>query len=137
MRPQFYDLLIALASGVAAAYAMGRPNLFSALPGVAIAAALVPPIAVSGIAFAHGEVVRGGGALLLFATNRVTIILGTSLVFRAVGIRSQKEGANAARWPRYVLLLLVLLSFLLTVMIEMRPKTFSAGPGRINTMSIR
>lgn len=137
MRPQFYDLLIALASGVAAAYAMGRPNLFSALPGVAIAAALVPPIAVSGIAFAHGEVVRGGGALLLFATNMVTIILGTSLVFRAVGIRSQKEGANAARWPRYVLLFLVLLSFLLTVMIEMRPKTFSAGPGRIDTMYIR
>lgn len=121
MKPQFYDLLIALVSGIAAAYAMGRPNLFSALPGVAIAAALVPPIAVSGIAFSHGQLIKGGGALLLFVTNMVTIILGTSLVFRAVGIRSQKEGDNAARWPRYVLLLLVILSFLMTVIIELRP----------------
>lgn len=120
MRPQFYDLLIALASGVAAAYAMGRPNLFSALPGVAIAAALVPPLATSGIAFSHGDLIKGGGALLLFVTNMVTIILGTSLVFRAVGIRSQKEGPSAARWPRYTLLLLLVLSILITVIIEVR-----------------
>jgi len=110
--PQFYDLLIALASGVAAAYAMGRPNLFSALPGVAIAAALVPPIATSGIAFAHLQMLRGGGALLLFVTNIVTIILGAAIAFRAVGIRSQKEGQSAAAWPRYTLLLLVGLSVL-------------------------
>jgi uncharacterized hydrophobic protein (TIGR00271 family) len=117
-QPQFYDLLIALASGAAAAYAMGRHNLFSALPGVAIAAALVPPIATSGIALSHGEFTKGCGALLLFLTNMVTIILGTSLVFRAVGVRSQKEGPNAARWPRHVLLLLVLLSLLITITIE-------------------
>lgn len=116
--PQFYDLLIALTSGVAAAYAMGRPNLFSALPGVAIAAALVPPIATSGIAFANGDFEKGAGALLLFLTNMVTIILGTSLIFRAVGVRSQREGLNQARWPRYVLLLLVLLSVLITAIIE-------------------
>lgn len=118
-KPQFYDLLIALASGIAAAYAMGRPNLYSALPGVAIAAALVPPIAVSGIAFSYGDFLKSGGALLLFVTNMVTIILGASLVFSAVGIRSQKEGPNAAKWPRYVLLLLVVLSVLITIVIEL------------------
>ena len=123
MRPQFYDLLIALASGVAAAYAMGRPNLFSALPGVAIAAALVPPIATSGVAFSHGEFFKGGGAMLLFVTNMVTIILGTSLVFRAVGVRSQKEGPNVATWPRYALLLLVLLSVLVTIIIEVHRRS--------------
>ncbi len=117
-QPQFYDLLIALASGVAAAYAMGRPNLFAALPGVAIAAALVPPIATSGIALSHGDLLKGGGALLLFVTNMVTITLGTSVVFRAVGIRTQKEGQAVARWPRYSLLLLVVLSILVTILIE-------------------
>lgn len=117
--PQFYDLLIALASGVAAAYAMGRPNLFAALPGVAIAAALVPPVATSGIAFSHGDLAKGAGALLLFVTNMVTIILGTALVFRAVGVRTQKEGPSAARWPRYSLLLLVVLSILVTMMMEL------------------
>lgn len=117
--PQFYDLLIALASGVAAAYAMGRPNLFAALPGVAIAAALVPPVATSGIALSHGDIAKGAGALLLFVTNMVTIILGTSLVFRAVGVHTQKEGQSAASWPKYSLLLLVILSILVTVMMEL------------------
>lgn len=117
-RPQFYDLLIALVSGMAAAYAMGRPNLFAALPGVAIAAALVPPVATCGIALSHGDLVKGGGALLLFVTNMVTIILGTTLIFRAVGIRTQKEGQQPARWTRYSLLLLVFLSILVTVLIE-------------------
>ena len=117
--PQFYDLLIALASGIAAAYAMSRPNLFSALPGVAIAAALVPPIVTSGITLAYGDFTRGGGALLLFVTNMVTIILGTSVVFRAVGIRSQKEGPTAAKWPRHSLLLLVVLSIAVTVLMEL------------------
>lgn len=121
--PQVYDLLIALASGMAAAYAMGRPNLFSALPGVAIAAALVPPIATSGIALAHGDLVKGGGALLLFVTNMVTIILGTVLVFRAVGVRSQKAGQAAAKWPRYSLLFLVALSIVVTVMMDLFRET--------------
>lgn len=125
--PQFYDLLIALASGIAAAYAMGRPSLSSALPGVAIAAALVPPIATSGIALAHGEALKGVGALLLFLTNMVTIILGTSLVFRFVGIRSQKEGPNTARWPRYVLLLLVILSVIITCVIELKERAAPAS----------
>ena len=102
---------------------MGRPNLFSALPGVAIAAALVPPIATSGVAFSHGEFFKGGGAMLLFVTNMVTIILGTSLVFRAVGVRSQKEGPNVATWPRYALLLLVLLSVLVTIIIEVHRRS--------------
>lgn len=123
VQPQFYDLLIALVSGIAAAYAMGRPNLYSALPGVAIAAALVPPIATCGIALAYGQFTKSAGALLLFFTNMVTIILGTSLVFRAVGIRSQKDGPATARWPRYTLLLLVLLSILVTIVIELHQRS--------------
>ncbi len=119
MHPRFYDLLIALASGTAAAYAMGRPSLFSALPGVAIAAALVPPVATSGIALAHRDAGSAGGALLLFAMNMVAIILGTSLAFRAVGIRSQKEHRSAAVWPRWILCLLVVLSLLTVGMMEL------------------
>ena len=79
--PNLLDLIVALASGVAAAYAMGRPNLISALPGVAIAAALVPPIATSGLALAMGDLRLCGGSLLLFATNIVAIILGPQSLF--------------------------------------------------------
>jgi hypothetical protein len=34
-------------------------------------------------------------------------------------VRSQKEGQAVAAWPRYSLLLLVMLSILVTVMMEM------------------
>ena len=112
--PNINDLVIAFVSGIAAAYALGRPNLLSALPGVAIAAALVPPLAVSGMAIAVGQFTLGLGALLLFLTNIVAITLGTTLTFRAVGIRTvRKEGVSAPMWPRFLLVLLVVLSLLL------------------------
>lgn len=76
--PHVLDLLVAFISGVAAAYAIGRPNLSSALPGVAIAAALVPPVATAGLAAAGWEWKLAGGSLLLFLTNIVAIILGTA-----------------------------------------------------------
>ena len=112
--PNFLDLIVALASGIAAAYALGRPNLFSALPGVAIAAALVPPLAVSGIAFAKLEFKLAEGSLLLFLTNIVAIILGATITFWTVGIRSVKTDKPSPSWPLWLLLVLVLISIGLT-----------------------
>ena len=114
--PNFLDLVVALASGVAAAYAMGRPNLISALPGVAIAAALVPPIATSGLALTMGDLTLAGGASLLFFTNIVAIVLGTAITFWCVGISTRiSEGRPAQIWPRYWLIGFVVLSILLTL----------------------
>lgn len=114
--PNFLDLIVALASGVAAAYAMGRPNLISALPGVAIAAALVPPIATSGLALTMGDLTLAGGASLLFFTNIVAIVLGTAITFWCVGISTRmSEGRPAQIWPRYWLIGFVVLSILLTL----------------------
>jgi uncharacterized hydrophobic protein (TIGR00271 family) len=108
--PNFLDLVVALASGIAAAYALGRPNLLSALPGVAIAAALVPPVATSGMALAMGYFQLAAGSLLLFLTNIVAITLGTTFTFSAVGIRSHQKGMPAPTWPILILFLLVLIS---------------------------
>ncbi|MDA3962094.1 MAG: DUF389 domain-containing protein [Planctomycetota bacterium] len=93
--PNLLDMGIAFVSGVAGAYAMARPNLSAALPGVAIAAALVPPIATVGICLAIGEVAVARGALLLFGTNVVAIILGAALALYAVGLRA----ARGRPWP--------------------------------------
>lgn len=112
--PNFLDLIVALASGIAAAYALGRPNLLSALPGVAIAAALVPPLAVSGIALAKLELKLAEGSLLLFLTNIVAIILGATVTFWTVGIRSVKMDKPTPTWPLWLLFLLVLISIALT-----------------------
>lgn len=124
--PNLLDLIVALASGVAAAYATGRPNLVSALPGVAIAAALVPPIATAGITFSCLEFTLSAGALLLFLTNIVAIILGTTMAFWAIGITPRqyksKDGPAPRIWPRYWFFAFVVISFILAVLMEFIPK---------------
>jgi hypothetical protein len=63
--PNFLDLMIALAGGVAGAYATVSFRLSLALVGVAIATALVPPLASAGILLARGEISLALGALEL------------------------------------------------------------------------
>jgi uncharacterized hydrophobic protein (TIGR00271 family) len=86
-RPSLLDLGIALASGAAGAYALSRKGVSAALPGVAIAAALVPPLATVGIGLALGQGRIAGGALLLFLTNLVAITAAGGLVFLWLGFR--------------------------------------------------
>lgn len=118
--PGVLDLLVAFASGLAAAYAMGRSNLLSALPGVAIAAALVPPIATAGVATALGEFPLAGGALLLFLTNIVAIILSSSVSLWAVGIRDLHAHGTRERWTPKLMFALCLLALGLAIY-ESRP----------------
>jgi uncharacterized hydrophobic protein (TIGR00271 family) len=117
--PTVLDLVVALVSGVAAAYALGRPNLLSALPGVAIAAALVPPLAASGIALSLGDWWHAKGALLLFLTNIVAIILGTTTTFWSVGIRPEKPDKPTVRWPLWTFVGLVALTVGLTALVSL------------------
>jgi len=116
--PGFIDLMVALVSGIAAAYALGRPNLMSAIPGVAIAAALVPPLATSGLALAVGDLVLAAGSTLLFLTNMVAIVLAGSVVFWLVGVRPPNNDRQMKHWSRWLMLGLILVTILLTAFIE-------------------
>ena len=89
--PSMLDLFVAFASGLAAAYASSRPGLLAALPGVAIAAALVPPIATSGLALSQGDLALAGNAGILFVVNMFTIVLASILSLWMVGFRSFKK----------------------------------------------
>ena len=104
--PNILDLLIALLSGVAAAYALARPGLLGALPGVAIAAALVPPIATTGIALSIGAVVEATMAATLFGTNLVAIILSSAATFFVLGVRGDASHSPFQRWVRRTVLAL-------------------------------
>ncbi|MCE7858942.1 MAG: DUF389 domain-containing protein [Chloroflexi bacterium CFX2] len=97
--PSPIDLVIALAGGLAAAYAMTRPNISAALPGVAIATALMPPLCTVGIGLALENWSVAGGALLLFVTNAITIAFAAALVFFLQGFapRRRSEEQNATR----------------------------------------
>ena len=85
-QPTLLDLFIALASGMAGSYALSRKEVSAALPGVAIAAALAPPLSVVGLGLANGNMLAASGALLLFITNLITISLAGVIIFTLLGI---------------------------------------------------
>lgn len=86
-RPNLLDLLVALASGAAGGYAIARKEVATALPGVAIAAALVPPLGVVGYGTATAQLDIAGGSLLLFSTNLISIVFASAVVFLLLGFR--------------------------------------------------
>ena len=92
---------VALAGGAAAAFALAMPNISAALPGVAIATAILPPVCVVGIGLAMGRLDVAGGALLLFVTNAVAITFAGSVVFYSLGFRSPSKDVQS-RIPRSI-----------------------------------
>jgi uncharacterized hydrophobic protein (TIGR00271 family) len=99
-RPTPFDLAIALAGGAAAAYALAQPRLSAALPGVAIATALMPPVCTIGIGISLGNSQVAFGAALLFLTNLATISFAGIVVFAALGFRPHHLEKTWHRIPR-------------------------------------
>ena len=83
--PTILDLFVAIVSGAAAAYAKSNEKIVGSLAGVAIAVALVPPIAVAGIGLGWGEWHMFSSAFLLFLTNLVGIVFAAALMFIFLG----------------------------------------------------
>ena len=83
--PNLLDLGIALAAGAAGAYGQVRRHASDALTGVAVAVALVPPLAVVGITLQLTEWQLALGAALLFLANVVGIVIAASATFLAAG----------------------------------------------------
>lgn len=86
IQPTLTDLMIAIAAGGAGAFAMSRPDVSDSLPGVAVAIALVPPLSVVGLMISQNDWSEALGAMLLFTTNLVAILLVGALVFVLTGV---------------------------------------------------
>ncbi|MEO8266113.1 MAG: DUF389 domain-containing protein [Ilumatobacteraceae bacterium] len=95
--PNILDLLIAFAGGAAGAYATVSPRLSVALVGVAVATALVPPLAASALLIARADYQLGWHALLLAITNIVAIQFASSIVLLLTGYR-EHETRSGNRW---------------------------------------
>jgi uncharacterized hydrophobic protein (TIGR00271 family) len=104
-RPNLFDLAVALFSALAGSYAMIRGRE-GTIVGVAIATALMPPLAVVGYGLATGNWTVFGGSLMLFITNLMTIALTAAVMARFYGFRSNLS-------PHQTLLqtILIVLSF--------------------------
>jgi uncharacterized hydrophobic protein (TIGR00271 family) len=111
--PSVIDLMVALVSGAAGAYAISRKWVAAALPGVAISAALVPPLCVVGYGLASSRFPIAGGALLLFMTNLSAIVLVSVIVFLLVGFRPMRT--ERARVVTHALLVSIVFIIALSI----------------------
>ncbi|MFA7084019.1 MAG: TIGR00341 family protein [Arcobacteraceae bacterium] len=112
IHPNLLDLFIAIFSGIAGAYASSKEEIAKSLAGVAIAVALVPPLAVTGIGLGWGDFNIIYGSFLLFLTNFFGMILAASVTFIVLGfapIHRAKKGLT------YSTILLALVSIPLVI----------------------
>ncbi len=111
--PNLLDLGVALAAGAAGSYALARKNVSSSLPGVAIAVALIPPLATTGMALALREWSVALGAGLLFLTNLVGIVAMSSWVFLSMDFKPEVDRRERMRlfargWQAILVMILLI-----------------------------
>ena len=90
-RPTLIDLMVAALAGLAACLAMIDERVSPALPGVAVATSLTPPLATTGLCLAFGAYQGAWGAFLLFAANFLAILVVSTLIFIAAGFVTRQE----------------------------------------------
>jgi uncharacterized hydrophobic protein (TIGR00271 family) len=103
-RPNLFDLLVALFAALAGTLAIIRGR-GETIVGVAIATALMPPLAVVGFGLATWNLPILGGALALFITNFVTIALSAMIMARFYGFGHYLSRQQS--WTQTVILFLV------------------------------
>lgn len=86
INPNLFALLTALGAGAAGAFITSRAEIADSIGGVAIAISLVPPLCVVGIAVQQAQFGPAWGALLLFLTNFLAILLAGGGVFVILGL---------------------------------------------------
>jgi uncharacterized hydrophobic protein (TIGR00271 family) len=107
--PGVLDLVAAVATGLAGAVALARRDVAAVLPGVAISISLVPPLAVVGICAGQGSFLLAVGALLLFLSNLLALVLSGTLVFAMLGYGPDGTTARPTRRARITVGALLLL----------------------------
>lgn len=89
--PDMLYFLVAIISGFVGTFAYARPNLSEKIVGIAISAAIVPPLSVIGLGVAKMDYNMINSSTLLFLLNLGGIILGSILMFIILGFG--KNGA--------------------------------------------
>jgi uncharacterized hydrophobic protein (TIGR00271 family) len=107
LNPTVLDLAVAIIAGIAGAYTKSFKEIMQSLAGVAIAVALVPPLAVAGIGLGRGDIHFFAQAFLLFSTNLIGIVFASAFTFRLLGF---SPAVRSKRGIGLVALVLVLIS---------------------------
>jgi uncharacterized hydrophobic protein (TIGR00271 family) len=99
--PTLVDLIVALAAGAAGAFATSREDISDALPGVAIAVSLVPPLSVVGVCLSARQYSLARGAWRLFLTNFLAIVAAGLIVFAVMGYARVAVSIQQSKARRY------------------------------------
>ncbi len=110
VRPNFFDLMVAIFSGLAGGYSVIHRK-GATIVGVAIATALMPPLAVVGFGIATWNMVIAGGAFFLFMTNLLAIALSVTALAWLHGFATVQSQGTA----RFQALLVVVVFAALSV----------------------
>ena len=95
--PTFLDVLVAIFGGLAGIISGSRIDKSNAIPGVAIATALMPPLCVSGYGLAHGEWEIAFNAFYLFFMNSTFIAMTTYLLVTFMNFPKRKYETKKER----------------------------------------
>ncbi|MEM6802274.1 MAG: TIGR00341 family protein [Bacteroidota bacterium] len=108
--PTLMDVFIALFGGLAGIVAGSRKEKSNAIPGVAIATALMPPLCTAGYGLATIQWTYFFGAFYLFFINSVFISLSTYMIVRVLRYRPKEfmDAARERRVKQYIALLAIL-----------------------------
>lgn len=115
-RPSLFDLLVALFAALAGTFAVIRGR-GEAIVGVAIATALMPPLAVVGYGIATWNMPVLAGSAALFVTNFVTIALAAMILARFYGFGHSLSPRQS--WAQTVLLLAVFIAMAVPLAISL------------------
>lgn len=117
------DVILALAAGSAAALSF-TTGVLSALIGVMVAVALLPPLVILGMLIGAGQWNMALGAMLLLLTNLICINLSGVLTFLARGIRPltwwEAKVAKKATGKAIVIWAFLLLVLVMVILISQR-----------------
>lgn len=108
--PSLWDVFIAFFGGLAGVVAATRKEKSNAIPGVAIATALMPPLCTAGFGLATGHFYYFLGALYLYCINSIFICISTFMIIRLMKFkrRSFEDAAQRRRVGRYIFFTTVL-----------------------------
>lgn len=114
--PNLLDLFIAVLSGLAGTLALRTGAVaMTIIPGVAIAVAVIPPLAVVGYGLSNHHGAMAGGAFLLFLTNLVSIMISAAVVFLLMGFRPHEEAERGHLKLKYRMALSALVLVVLAI----------------------
>jgi uncharacterized hydrophobic protein (TIGR00271 family) len=126
-RPNLFDLLVAIFSALAGGYATVRGR-GETIVGVAIATALMPPLAVVGFGLATGNMLVFGGAFALYLTNFIAIALSAMMVARFYGFGSRLSPRQTQQ--QAIALALVLVALTVPLALSLRQIAWEAWATR-------